>query len=98
MMIFYVRWYVDTIGILFLFLMLRRPPRSKRTDTLFPYTTLFLSNSPRAEVSDSMPILAHSPWLPQAAQLGRLATRRGATDLPALPPEIDLSWAGSAPR
>src|SRR3546814_13752208 len=23
--------------------MLRRPPRSKRTDTLFPYTTLFLS-------------------------------------------------------
>src|SRR3546814_11788823 len=25
------------------FLMLRRPPRSKRTDTLFPYTTLFRS-------------------------------------------------------
>src|SRR3546814_13650565 len=27
----------------FLFLMLRRPPRSTRTDTLFPYTTLFRS-------------------------------------------------------
>src|SRR3546814_6425104 len=26
------------------FLMLRRPPRSTRTDTLFPYTTLFRSN------------------------------------------------------
>src|SRR3546814_7244720 len=25
--------------------MLRRPPRSTRTDTLFPYTTLFRSNS-----------------------------------------------------
>src|SRR3546814_10710972 len=25
----------------FFFLMLRRPPRSTRTDTLFPYTTLF---------------------------------------------------------
>src|SRR3546814_12913862 len=25
------------------FLMLRRPPRSTRTDTLFPYTTLFRS-------------------------------------------------------
>src|SRR3546814_3647375 len=25
------------------FLMIRRPPRSKRTDTLFPYTTLFRS-------------------------------------------------------
>src|SRR3546814_7090391 len=27
----------------FLFLMIRRPPRSTRTDTLFPYTTLFRS-------------------------------------------------------
>src|SRR3546814_2503610 len=26
-----------------LFLMIRRPPRSTRTDTLFPYTTLFRS-------------------------------------------------------
>src|SRR3546814_17284110 len=28
---------------LVLFLMIRRPPRSTRTDTLFPYTTLFRS-------------------------------------------------------
>src|SRR3546814_8451963 len=28
---------------LFCFLMIRRPPRSTRTDTLFPYTTLFRS-------------------------------------------------------
>src|SRR3546814_11159616 len=27
------------------FLMIRRPPRSTRTDTLFPYTTLFRSNT-----------------------------------------------------
>src|SRR3546814_20975391 len=27
------------------FLMIRRPPRSTRTDTLFPYTTLFRSPS-----------------------------------------------------
>src|SRR3546814_16739829 len=27
----------------FCFLMIRRPPRSTRTDTLFPYTTLFRS-------------------------------------------------------
>src|SRR3546814_12039524 len=27
-----------------LFLMIRRPPRSTRTDTLFPYTTLFRSD------------------------------------------------------
>src|SRR3546814_12155257 len=28
---------------LYFFLMIRRPPRSTRTDTLFPYTTLFRS-------------------------------------------------------
>src|SRR3546814_13037068 len=31
----------------FFFLMIRRPPRSTRTDTLFPYTTLFRSAAPR---------------------------------------------------
>src|SRR3546814_14261369 len=29
---------------IFFFLMIRRPPRSTRTDTLFPYTTLFRSS------------------------------------------------------
>src|SRR3546814_20217503 len=32
------------------FLMIRRPPRSTRTDTLFPYTTLFRS---RADAADA---------------------------------------------
>src|SRR3546814_13103408 len=32
----------------FFFLMIRRPPRSTRTDTLFPYTTLFRSQAGRA--------------------------------------------------
>src|SRR3546814_16769741 len=31
------------------FLMIRRPPRSTRTDTLFPYTTLFRSHIAVAE-------------------------------------------------
>src|SRR3546814_11807964 len=31
---------------MFFFLMIRRPPRSTRTDTLFPYTTLFRSTQP----------------------------------------------------
>src|SRR3546814_15168011 len=39
--------WVNGISILqlscFFFLMIRRPPRSTRTDTLFPYTTLFRS-------------------------------------------------------
>src|SRR3546814_5851210 len=33
-----------SLVMLFFFLMIRRPPRSTRTDTLFPYTTLFRSN------------------------------------------------------
>src|SRR3546814_4255445 len=32
-----------SIYLMFFFLMIRRPPRSTRTDTLFPYTTLFRS-------------------------------------------------------
>src|SRR3546814_5634690 len=34
----------------FFFLMIRRPPRSTRTDTLFPYTTLFRSGMTVEEV------------------------------------------------
>src|SRR3546814_1216431 len=35
--------------VVFFFLMIRRPPRSTRTDTLFPYTTLFRSHGSRSE-------------------------------------------------
>src|SRR3546814_8946443 len=33
--------------------MIRRPPRSTRTDTLFPYTTLFRSGAPEPDTLDS---------------------------------------------
>src|SRR3546814_10603167 len=54
--------------------MIRRPPRSTRTDTLFPYTTLFRS-APQARVA--------APALP-AARTGRAAAtarpyRRGSS-------------------
>src|SRR3546814_19648726 len=39
----YVKINVIGMSCLFFFLMIRRPPRSTRTDTLFPYTTLFRS-------------------------------------------------------
>src|SRR3546814_2638148 len=35
--------YTSIYIFMFFFLMIRRPPRSTRTDTLFPYTTLFRS-------------------------------------------------------
>src|SRR3546814_10049008 len=36
--------------------MIRRPPRSTRTDTLFPYTTLFRSNAPFEMVESFEPL------------------------------------------
>src|SRR3546814_19176625 len=74
----------------FFFLMIRRPPRSTRTDTLFPYTTLFRSpvRAPAAGArlsgrarrrGDHIPIL---PWQPlgdhgQCAPRQLHAVRRG---------------------
>src|SRR3546814_7792358 len=45
------------ISTFFFFLMIRRPPRSTRTDTLFPYTTLFRSvrGASRASLFGSRP-------------------------------------------
>src|SRR3546814_17979133 len=42
-----LRWIMCSSGVLILvlFVMIRRPPRSTRTDTLFPYTTLFRSST-----------------------------------------------------
>src|SRR3546814_13082402 len=40
---------LDLCMYVFFFLMIRRPPRSTRTDTLFPYTTLFRSQRHRPQ-------------------------------------------------
>src|SRR3546814_14954230 len=44
----------------FFFLMIRRPPRSTRTDTLFPYTTLF-----RSQVPGDGPFRRYRQWYSQ---------------------------------
>src|SRR3546814_2824652 len=43
------------VFVLFFFLMIRRPPRSTRTYTLFPYTTLFRSPAEQIVVVDPSP-------------------------------------------
>src|SRR3546814_3695746 len=73
--------------------MIRRPPRSTRTDTLFPYTTLFRSSH---------------PLLREAAQRGQAVLRHGrhlAREFPAeelhaglLSPRQLLRPAGAAVR
>src|SRR3546814_7688772 len=49
--VFFVLFILFTFSFFttFFFLMIRRPPRSTRTDTLFPYTTLFRSHDPEFE-------------------------------------------------
>src|SRR3546814_9128609 len=57
--------FVFWLVIIFVFfLMIRRPPRSTRTDTLFPYTTLFRSRN-----------LQQSRSLPACSPSRRAATR-----------------------
>src|SRR3546814_15933350 len=55
--------------------MIRRPPRSTRTDTLFPYTTLFRSNHIHPETDDCAvrDTRAHSSPAWRAAQSARHA-------------------------
>src|SRR3546814_5649620 len=55
----------------FFFLMIRRPPRSTRTDTLFPYTTLFRSqrrNIQRLQVQNGFHDLHQQPVRPGSVQ------------------------------
>src|SRR3546814_10550110 len=50
--------------------MRRRPPRSTRTDTLFPYTTLFRS-PPRFTAADLTPLRFMSGRSPSARPIAR---------------------------
>src|SRR3546814_6045539 len=64
--------------------MLRRPPRSTRTDTLFPYTTLFRSISPLSDlkalwilylfIRRQKPLIVHT-HTPKAGVVGMLASK-----------------------
>src|SRR3546814_11643859 len=53
----------------FFFLMIRRPPRSTRTDTLFPYTTLFRSPD---QYRDQLRLLPRRRRPAHAARHGQL--------------------------
>src|SRR3546814_4549730 len=55
----------------FLFLILLRPPRSTRPDTLFPYTTLFLSVAVTADPSQFRTVGAYRAWWYEALGVDR---------------------------
>src|SRR3546814_1782034 len=57
--------------------MIRRPPRSTRTDTLFPYTTLFRSDleSSRSSLPERLSISAMSRVATNGSKLDRTERR-----------------------
>src|SRR3546814_5213517 len=65
--------------------MIRRPPRSKRTDTLFPYTTLFRSIADSAkknpEVQGTAPFVAAQGMIVRGEALSGVQIRGIAPDL-----------------
>src|SRR3546814_11885197 len=72
------------VFLLFFFLIIRRPPRSTRSDTLFPLTTLFRSSSGRKRPTCS------PSWRRSRCTRSRRAARASATspptNMPAPPP------------
>src|SRR3546814_19772707 len=63
------------------FLMIRRPPRSTRTDTLFPYTTLFRSRSTiRREILPRPGIAAAAADRPPFASARQVELRHHAIE------------------
>src|SRR3546814_14192493 len=61
------------------FLMLRRPPRATRTDTLFPYTTLFRSDVADPQVAGHA-IEREAPRIAQPREADLRAGARGLAE------------------
>src|SRR3546814_9278080 len=70
---------------LLFFLMIRRPPRSTRTDTLFPYTTLFRSDRECPHPGVVRLLAGQAPRRPAAA--ARRHRSRGDTAADAVRPD-----------
>src|SRR3546814_4198408 len=92
------------LGMIFIFfLMIRPPPRSTRTDTLFPYTTLFRSHHPgnrpdRPRGRGNPPRLAARR--DRAPHGGDSRTERPGRQLPrgAAGQQAAHPWPGAGPR
>src|SRR3546814_12694383 len=79
-----------------LFLMIRRPPRSTRTDTLFPYTTLFRSGPVRTLESrhhDLLLIVTSSPCIPTSMKTSGCTASRSEEHTSELQSLMRISYA-----
>src|SRR3546814_16077616 len=84
----------------FFFLMIRPPPRSTRTDSLFPYPTLVRSSRPSAPHAwrrrGAEARSRGSPHRPGLDRVARSGDRRGLWRQHALEPDRDRVRAGAA--
>src|SRR3546814_20142227 len=92
--------------------MIRRPPRSTRTDTLFPYTTLFRSILDSVEATGRLVIVDESPpRCSLASDIASIVAAKAFTSLKAPPAmvtgphspipfarELERAWVPSPPK
>src|SRR3546814_15210323 len=74
--------------------MIRRPPRSTRTDTLFPYTTLFRSHEDGGATVGKAHIEAVAKWDPKAepdTEIAFMPARVVLQDFTGVPCVVDLA-------
>src|SRR3546814_7912078 len=79
-------------SVLFFFLMIRRPPRSTRTDTLFPYTTLFRS-TPSSSAKPIPSMCCSSCSIPTFWRRSRACCRRSEEHTSELQSLMRISYA-----
>src|SRR3546814_16297244 len=79
--------------------MVRRPPRSTRTDTLFPYTTLFRARVGKSDLGGRLLTTSDPQEAAEIAQeLGRLNEERRTIEAAVLEQAVEASAAcGNAP-
>src|SRR3546814_13318893 len=77
--------------------MIRRPPRSTRTDTLFPYTTLFRSREQAVQVDENSTLSRMAPGSPVADPLAVLRSPKLAKFLQAAAQQYDLVCLDAPP-
>src|SRR3546814_9361583 len=79
-----VSCYVFCEIFFFFFLMIRRPPRSTRTDTLFPYTTLVRSDPLEAELGlapDRRAVLGRGEFPGAFVRVRQVGVEQGQVEL-----------------